>query len=137
MASEEEERQVREAVARLSLLQAAGIVCSPVHLSIELSVNIAHVESYQTLEKMEERPLEGGKKGETELVASDPPEFVPVIKMASGDEIELTKEQNSIFREAWARFARMGAAAQTILVQVFPEVGQRAEAVQEQGGEPS
>lgn len=119
------------ALSQLMLLQQRSL--DVVHLDHAVSVNLAAIASYEEVELMDEKTVGEGKSAKVEQVSFDPPRLVPVLYFADGREIQLTEDetdadgnvvtvgQNTVFRAAWQRHAKLSVIANSILDQLFPD----------------
>lgn len=69
---------------------------APLNLSKGKSINLAQVSSYEAVEKLDEKEKPTG-------------ELLPLLQMQNGDQIELTKEENDIFRPVWNTYTEANA----------------------------
>lgn len=103
-------------------------VINPVNLTKTRSINLAQVSSYECAEVVEDDSDEPQKKNQK-------PKIVPIVVMQNGNELELSPEENKIFRVAWNAYTEAAANAlqilQAILTVQSAQPAQPAQAAQQ------
>lgn len=86
-------------------------VINPVNLTKTRSINLAQVSSYECAEVVED----DDEKQKNKQKNNQKPKIVPIVVMQNGNELELSPDENKIFRVAWNAYTEAAANALQIL----------------------
>jgi hypothetical protein len=115
----------QEEMQELFFYQSFCATAMPLNLDLTCSINLSKVTRYEPLEKTKTVIVGKGDNAHEEEQGTG--EFEPAVFFEGGEYIVLTKEQNKIFRNIWAIYARASHMVFALGDRLFPKTELPAE----------